>query len=132
MSGSQVVSNFATPSPSQVLPVPASSPPVVSTPPMPLRKSARDIKPPAYLQDYACATFAPSAPYDLAKCLTYSHLEPGYQSYLMTVAVSHGAAQTVSHARRRLASAATDPRRRHCPQRLRQLDLPNPTAVSGE
>nr|POE89076.1 hypothetical protein CFP56_57277 [Quercus suber] len=50
----------------------------------------------------------------------------------LRLTVSHGAAQTVSHARRRLASAATDPRRRHCPQRLRQLDLPNPTAVSGE
>ncbi|KAF3973131.1 hypothetical protein CMV_003417 [Castanea mollissima] len=70
---------------SQVLPIPASSPPVVSAPPMPLRKSTRDIRPPAYLQDYACATFASGAPYDLAKCLTYSHLDPSYQSYLMTV-----------------------------------------------
>ena len=78
------------PSPSQVFsPVaPSSSPLVVPAPPVPFKKSARDTRPPACLQDYACTTFAPGAPYDLAECLTYSHLEPSYQSYLLTVGSS--------------------------------------------
>ena len=45
--------------------VPISSPPVASVPPVPLRKSTRDIRPPAYLQDYACTIIAAGAPYDL-------------------------------------------------------------------
>ena len=65
--------------------VPSSSPPVASVPPVPLRKSTRDVRPPAYLQDYACIAIAPGAPYDLDQCLTYSHLEPCYHSYLLAV-----------------------------------------------
>ena len=65
--------------------VPISSPPVAS---VPLRKSTRDIKPPTYLQDYACTTIAVGAPYDLDQCLTYSHLEPCYHSYLLAVSSS--------------------------------------------
>ena len=85
-----LMSTAVSPSPSQVLSpaAPSSSPPVVPASPMPLRKSARDIRPPAYLQDYACTTFAPGAAYDLTECITYSHLDPGYQSYLMTVGSS--------------------------------------------
>ncbi|XP_075636697.1 uncharacterized protein LOC142608926 [Castanea sativa] len=59
--------------------------PVPSAPSVPLRKSTRDTRPPAYLKDYACIFVTPSAPYDLAQSLTYSHLEPCYQSYLLTV-----------------------------------------------
>nr|POF19868.1 pentatricopeptide repeat-containing protein, chloroplastic [Quercus suber] len=79
---SSLMSADVSPSPSQVpsIAAPSSSPPVVPAPHMPLRKSTRDTRPPAYLQDYACTTFAPGAAYDLAKCLTYSHLEPGYQT----------------------------------------------------
>ena len=65
--------------------VPISSPPVAS---VPLRKSTRDIRPPTYLQDYACTTIAVGAPYDLDQCLTYSHLEPCYHSYLLAVSLS--------------------------------------------
>ena len=65
-----------------------SAPPVALVPPVPLRKSTRDIKPPAYLQEYACTTLAVGAPYDLAQCLTYSHLEPCYHSYLLAVSSS--------------------------------------------
>ena len=53
-------------------------------------------KPLAYLQDYSCAvahtsTFKPlsGAPYDIATDLTYSYLEPDYQSYLLTVSFCH-------------------------------------------
>ena len=65
--------------------VPSSSSPIVSVPPMPLRKSTRDVRPPAYLQDYACTAIAPGAPYDLDQCLTYSYLDPCYHSYLLVV-----------------------------------------------
>ena len=65
---------------------------------MPLRKSARDTRPPAYLQDYACTAFAPSAPYNLAECLTYSHLEPSYQTYLLIVGSSPQEPQSFSQA----------------------------------
>ncbi|XP_075670230.1 uncharacterized protein LOC142640000 [Castanea sativa] len=78
-------------SPIQISPseqVPISSPPVVSVPPVPLRKSTRDVRSPAYLQDYARTTIAAGAPYDLAQCLTYSHLEPCYHSYLLAVSSS--------------------------------------------
>ena len=68
--------------------VPISSPPVASVPPVPLRKSTRDIRPSAYLQDYACTTFVAGAPYDLDQCLMYSHLEPCYNSYLLAVSSS--------------------------------------------
>lgn len=68
--------------------VPSSSPPVASVPPVPLRKSIRDVKPPTYLQDYACTAIALGAPYDLDQCLTYSHLEPCYHSYLLAVSSS--------------------------------------------
>ena len=65
--------------------VPSSSPPVASVHPVPLRKSTRDVKPLAYLQDYARTASAPGAPYDLDQSLTYSHLEPCYHSYLLAV-----------------------------------------------
>lgn len=73
------------------------APPVAAVPPPPLRKSTRPHKEPSYLQDYSCA-FAHSlastehtsgAPYDIADSLTYSHLEPAYQSYLMTITACH-------------------------------------------
>ena len=75
---SSLMSTAVSPSPSQdISPATASSSsPVVPASPVPLRKSARDTRPPAYLQDYACATFAHGAAYDLAECITYSHLEP--------------------------------------------------------
>ena len=76
-------------SPGQVLPIDVSqSPPVVSAPPVPLKKSVRATRPPAYLQDYACTTVASGATYDLAQCLTYSHLEPCYQTYLLAISSS--------------------------------------------
>lgn len=59
--------------------------PVSSAPSVPLRKSIRDTRPPVYLKDYACTVVAPGAPYDLAQSLTYSHLEPCYQSCLSAV-----------------------------------------------
>ena len=68
--------------------VPISSPPVALVPPVPLRKSTRDIRPPTYLQDDACTTIVAGAPYDLDQCLTYSHLEPCYHSYLLAVSLS--------------------------------------------
>uniref|UniRef100_A0A7N2MV26 Retrotransposon Copia-like N-terminal domain-containing protein n=1 Tax=Quercus lobata TaxID=97700 RepID=A0A7N2MV26_QUELO len=51
---------------------------------------------PSSSQDYACTAFAPSAAYDLAECITYSHLEPGYQTYLMTVGSSPQEPQSFS------------------------------------
>ncbi|XP_075666001.1 uncharacterized protein LOC142635805 [Castanea sativa] len=78
--------------------VPSSPSPVASVPPMPLRKSARDIRPPAYLQDYACATIAAGAPYDIGQCLTYSHLEPCYHSCLLAVRSSPKEPATFSQA----------------------------------
>ena len=56
---------------------------VPSAPLVPLRKSIRDTRPPAYLKDYACTIVAPGAPYDLDQSLTYSHSKPCYQSYLL-------------------------------------------------
>ena len=57
------------------------------------RKSTRVHKTLAYLHDYACnlATIVPdpSSPYDMADFLSYSHLNPSYQSYLMTVSACH-------------------------------------------
>lgn len=57
------------------------------------RKSTRVHKTPAYLQDYACnlvtTVLDPSSPYDMADFLNYSHLNPSYQSYLMTVSACH-------------------------------------------
>ena len=66
----------------------------------PLKKSTRVHKPPMYLQDYACnsasalsrastGSHPPRSPYDLSACLTYSHLDPQYKSYLMTVNQGH-------------------------------------------
>ena len=97
---SSFMSTAVSPIPSKVLSptAPSSSPLVVPASPVPLRKSARDTRPPAYLQDYACTTFAPGAAYDLAKCITYSHLDPGYQSYLMTVGSSPQEPQSFSQA----------------------------------
>ena len=96
---SSLMSTDVSPSSSQVLfPTAPSSPPVVPASPVPLRKSTRDTRPPAYLQDYACTAFAPGAAYDLAECITYSHLEPGYQSYLMTVSSSPQEPQSFSQA----------------------------------
>ena len=79
-------------------PVHHSSTPVALVPPVPLRKSTRDIRPPAYLQEYACTTVAVGAPYDLAQCLTYSHLEPCYHSYLLAVSSSPKEPQSFSQA----------------------------------
>lgn len=70
---------------------PSPSPTLV--PPAPFRKSARDTRPPAYLKDYTCtavttassAATLPGAPYDISQSLSYSHLEPCYQSYLLTI-----------------------------------------------
>ncbi|KAL4620721.1 hypothetical protein ACB092_06G176100 [Castanea dentata] len=68
-----------------------TSPPLpISSPALPLTwKSTRVHKTPAYLQDYACNSAAsiptPGLPYALSNYLTYSHLHPPYQSYLMTV-----------------------------------------------
>ena len=74
----------------------------------PTRKSTRAHKTPAYLQDYACnsAALSPSTapshisgtPYAIEDCLTYSHLDPNYQSYLMTVSSSHQAPQSFHQA----------------------------------
>ena len=71
--------------------------------PSPTRKSTRTRKTLVYLQDYACnsAAISPSTtsshvsgtPYDIADCLTYCHLDPNYQSYLMTVSHGHQAPQ---------------------------------------
>ena len=97
---SSLMTADVSPSPSQIFSpaAPSSSPPVVLTPPVPLKKSTRDTRPPAYLQDYACTTFAPGAFYDLAECLTYSHLEPSYQTYLLTVGSSPQDPQSFSQA----------------------------------
>ena len=55
---------------------------------VPIRRSSRQSTKPVYLQDYVCATNVSSAPYDVADGLTYSHLEPCYQSYLLAVSTS--------------------------------------------
>ncbi|KAF3953049.1 hypothetical protein CMV_021463 [Castanea mollissima] len=63
----------------------ASTPKV---PPAPIRKSARTSKPLAYLQDYSCASAcspASGGPYDISHSLTYAHLVPSYQSYVLAV-----------------------------------------------
>ncbi|XP_030931061.1 uncharacterized protein LOC115956939 [Quercus lobata] len=63
----------------------ASTPEV---PPAPIRKSARTSKPLAYLQDYSCASAcspASGGPYDIGHSLTYAHLIPSYQSYVLAV-----------------------------------------------
>ena len=78
--------------------MPPSSPLVASVPPVSLRKSTSDIRPPAYLQDYACTVVATGAPYNLAQCLTYSHLEPCYHSYLLAVSSSPKKPQSFSQA----------------------------------
>ena len=76
--------------------------PIVAPPPV--KKSIRTNKAPVDLQDYACnsstaslalvvASHAPGSPYDIANCLTYSHLEPQYQSYLMTISTCHQEAE---------------------------------------
>ena len=77
-------------------PIHHSSTPVALVPPVPLRKSTRDIRPPTYLQEYACTIVAAGASYDLAQCLTYSHLEPCYHSYLLAVSSSPKEPQSFS------------------------------------
>ena len=68
--------------------------------PPPVKKSTETHKAPIHLQDYACnpiatspalvvVSHAPSSPYDIADYLTYSHLEPQDQSYLMTISTCH-------------------------------------------
>lgn len=78
-------------------PTPIVAPPVAAVPPPPIRKSTRPHKVPSYLRDYSCA-FAHSlastkhifgAPFDIAHSLTYSHLEPAYPFYLMTITTCH-------------------------------------------
>lgn len=78
-------------------PTPIVAPPVAAVPPPPIRKSTRSHKVPSYLRDYSCA-FAHSlasiehisgAPFDIAHSLTYSHLEPAYPFYLMTITACH-------------------------------------------
>ena len=60
-----------------------------------------------YLQDYACTTtttlpssvagsHASGSPYDILACLTYSHLDPKYKSYVMTVNEGHSTPQYFS------------------------------------
>lgn len=88
--------------PSDLLNTSVSIPTISNADPRPTRKSTRTHKAPVYLQDYACnsATMSPtstaashvsSSPYDIANYLTYSHLEPEYQSYLMTISHGHQA-----------------------------------------
>ena len=64
-----------------------AEPPLVHT-----RRSTRVHKPPVYLQDYSCnvaaATASSSTPYDIATSLIYSHLEPTYHSYLMSISTN--------------------------------------------
>ena len=59
----------------------------------PVKRSTKVHKTPIYLQDYACNTAAaahpPGSPYDIIDSLTYSHLDPSYKSYLMTISVCH-------------------------------------------
>ena len=85
------------------------------TPPMavppPIRKSTKAHQTPIYLQDYACNTAAtarpPSLPYDIANSSTYSHLDPSYQSYLMTISACHQEPTSFSQAVQDLAWRAT-------------------------
>ena len=73
--------------PTSAIPEQASTS-ATEAPPAPTRKSARPSKPPAYLQDYSCASAgvpASGGPYDIAHCLTYAHLVPSYQSYVLAV-----------------------------------------------
>lgn len=76
---------------------PSADPPLI-------RKSTRVHKVPVYLKDFACtaATALPSttalshpssSPYDISACSTYSHLDPEYKSYLMTVSEGHSTPQ---------------------------------------
>ena len=63
----------------------ASTPEV---PPAPIKKLARTSKPPAYLQDYSCASACSptfGGPYDICHSLNYAHLVPNYQSYVLAV-----------------------------------------------
>ena len=87
--------------PSDLLKTYVSTPTISNADPPPTKKSTRTHKAPTYLQDYACnsATMSPTSiashasgsPYDIAECLTYSHLELEYHSYLMAVSHSHQA-----------------------------------------
>ena len=76
------------PIPTSVTFVPAST--STNEPPSaPMRRSSRQSTKPVYLQDHVCtATHVSGSPYDLADGLTYSHLEPCYQSYLLAVSTS--------------------------------------------
>ena len=85
-------------------------PTVVTNPfadPPPIRRSTRVHKIAMYLQDYAgtVATTLPSpvtgfhasgSPYDISACLKYSHLDPKYMSYVMTVSEGHSTPQFFS------------------------------------
>lgn len=66
------------------LPIIPSSP---LSPPTPTRKSTKSHRAPTYLQDYSCnaAAHTSGSLCDIATSLTYSHLDPDYQFYLMTI-----------------------------------------------
>ena len=80
-----------------------------SADPPPIRRSTRVHKTAVYLQDYdgTAATALPSpvtgfhasgSPYDISACLTYSHLDPKYMSYVMTISEGHSTPQFFSQA----------------------------------
>lgn len=54
-----------------------------------LRKSTGPYHPPAYLLDYSCISvntkLAPGLPYDILDGLSYFHLGPTFQSFVMTI-----------------------------------------------
>ena len=110
----QPSSSFSTPSASPsptCLPIDTSNslhtfvsvPNIINEDPPPPRKSTRTHKAPIYLQDCACnsTTISPSiatshasgTPCDIVDYLTYCHLDPKYQSYLITVSHGHQAPQ---------------------------------------
>lgn len=74
-----------------IQPLPDSTLPIAEPLSVHTRRSTRVHKPPIYLKDYSCnvaATTNSSTPYGIAASLTYSHLEPSYHSYLMSISSS--------------------------------------------
>ena len=71
----------------------APSPTPLMAVPLPIRKCTRAHQTPIYLQDYACnkavTAHPPGLPYDIVDLSTYSHLDPSYQSYLMSINACH-------------------------------------------